>query len=252
MILPCPKRPCTEMMQRQYIDQHIDTVCKYTVVPCKYKALGCESELKREDMAGHEEDDNLHLHMAIDTTAKLSSRITTLEDDKAKLSEKITAIEKAASPFTFKLEVFEYYMDREDFISPYFYTSPKGHYIHFKLVVCGFREGTGSHMSLVIFADDGGNNIELSWPFKAFVTISVLNQLQDRNHYCTTIRADFTNSSATVKVPQYIPHSQLEYDPRVIPHERLVAADRQYLKDHNLYFSVAVKEAGSWLKCTDV
>ena len=36
-------------------------------MPCKYRGIGCDTELKREDMAAHEQDDKLHLHMALET-----------------------------------------------------------------------------------------------------------------------------------------------------------------------------------------
>ena len=60
--------------------------------------------MKRGDMAAHEEDDKLHLHMAIDMTAKLSAefredreklfnKISTLEDEKVKLLDKMCTLE---------------------------------------------------------------------------------------------------------------------------------------------------------------
>ena len=53
--------------------KHVATECELTVIACKYKRLGCDRELKRKDMAAHEEDDKLHLRMAMDTTVKLET-----------------------------------------------------------------------------------------------------------------------------------------------------------------------------------
>ena len=57
----CPNFWCIDTMQRQHINKHVTTECEYTVIPCKFKRLGCERKLKRKDMAAHEEDDKLHL-----------------------------------------------------------------------------------------------------------------------------------------------------------------------------------------------
>ena len=63
------------------IAEHVATECELTVIACKYKRLGCDRELKRKDMAAHEEDDKLHLHMAMDTTVKLEKRTVELKDE---------------------------------------------------------------------------------------------------------------------------------------------------------------------------
>ena len=70
----CPKDRCSEKMQRQNILRHIATDCQHAVIPCKYISIGCETELKREDMAAHEQDSEIHLDMALD-------RINSLQED---------------------------------------------------------------------------------------------------------------------------------------------------------------------------
>ena len=52
------------------------------LVPCKYEGLGCEAVFLRKEKLAHEEDDKLHLHMAIDT-------ITRLNEEKSKIVERI-------------------------------------------------------------------------------------------------------------------------------------------------------------------
>ena len=66
-------------MQRQEIDKHLKTECEYVVIPCKYTELGCKTELKRKNMAAHEEDDKLHLYMAIDAITQYSANCTAVE-----------------------------------------------------------------------------------------------------------------------------------------------------------------------------
>ena len=84
-ILPCPNAECTDTMQRHRIEKHV-TKCEYTMTPCKFKRIGCKTELKRKDIAAHEEDDKLHLHMAINMTAVLEKES---KDQTAKLEEEL-------------------------------------------------------------------------------------------------------------------------------------------------------------------
>ena len=65
--------------------------CKFGLVPCKFKGLGCDAELTRNDMAAHEENDKLHLHMAIETFARLNE-------------EKAKVVLKNGASFTFKMD----------------------------------------------------------------------------------------------------------------------------------------------------
>ena len=71
--VPCPNG-CSVIVQRQHVSEHVATECELTVIAYKYKRLGCDRELKRKDTAAHEEDDKLHLRMAMDTTVKLEKR----------------------------------------------------------------------------------------------------------------------------------------------------------------------------------
>ena len=62
-------------MERQQLDEHVQTECPHTVVACKYRALGCTTDLKIKDMATHELDENLYLHMALDTVRSLQQTL---------------------------------------------------------------------------------------------------------------------------------------------------------------------------------
>ena len=66
-VLPCPNTECTVTMERADIKKHLNE-CEYTVISCKYKNLGCEVGLKRKEkeaMEAHEQDDKVHLHLAL-------------------------------------------------------------------------------------------------------------------------------------------------------------------------------------------
>ena len=70
-VLPCTNANCPKTMQRQQLDQHLQRECEYAVIECKHKDIGCDTRLERKDMAAHEQDDKLHLHMAINTVTLL-------------------------------------------------------------------------------------------------------------------------------------------------------------------------------------
>ena len=252
VVLPCPKRPCTEMLQRQYLERHIETECKHAVVCCKYKGIGCEREMKRDDIAAHEEDDKLHLHMAIDTTAKLSDCIATLKDDRANLFSRISALEDdranlldmICNPFTFVMEyVLVSLSNFESFESPHFYTSPKGYHMHMNVCCDGYGDFDveDTHVSIGIANDPGEYDDNLSWPLKADFTVTLLNQLKDKNHFRKTIPV-IADHEDEIEDETFIHHSALDYDP---------VKNTQYLKNDCLYFRVTVKLTNNWLECSD-
>jgi hypothetical protein len=53
-ILLCSNAGCSEMVERQNIDEH-NTKCPHTVISCKYKGIGCTSQLKKKYMPAHEQ-----------------------------------------------------------------------------------------------------------------------------------------------------------------------------------------------------
>ena len=79
----------------------------------------------------------------------------------------------------------------------------------------------------------------LKWPFVGDVKITLLNQLEDRNHH-----TNMTSFTADDPMPwgkrRFIPHSALAHNP---------VKNTQYLRDDTLYFRVAVEVASNkpWL-----
>ena len=223
-------------MKRQEMTKHVENECLYTTILCKYVNLGCKIKLMRKDMAEHEDDDKLHLHMAIDMTARLFDKNAKLSKSNTKLTRRISALE-GEKPFTFKV-----YEDVDMFESPCFYTSLKGYCMYIR-VYPARGDDIVKHVSMDIHLDPGEFDKELSWPFKADVTITLLNQLQDNNHYSKIITAECVTVEDYVQCPMFIPHHELYLNPFQM---------RQYLKDNALYFRVTVLEANNWLKCTYV
>ena len=187
-------------------------------------------------MSAHEEDDKLHFHMAIDKVAQLS-------DTNAVLCHRIAALEgKKSIPFTFKVKDWK----EGGGCSRSFYTSLKGYHMRIE-VYAALESGADSMhgVSVFVYHIKGDNDTNLSWPLKAEVKVTLLNQLEDQNHFSKTI---VYNSSEDLFAEvwllgaNFIPRSELGYNS---------VKKTLYLKDDTLYFRVLVKEANNWLRCTD-
>ena len=76
-LVSCPNTECGLTMERGEMKEHIQTLCKFTEVPCKYHSIGCKVQKRRMWMNQHEEeDDKAHLHMSLEMIAKLDSKLT--------------------------------------------------------------------------------------------------------------------------------------------------------------------------------
>ena len=118
----------------------------------------------------------------------------------------------------------------------------------------GFGEGAGTHVSVYTCLMRGRNDDHLPWLFTGEVTITLLNQLEDENHY-----------TCTISFPQYnVASMKVVDDDRggAIGHSKFISIDKldydaanycQYLKDDCLYIRIeveATEAVKSWLTCT--
>ena len=53
-LVSCINTECGLTMERSEMKKHIQTVCKFTVVPCKYNSIGCNVRMRRRPMKQHE------------------------------------------------------------------------------------------------------------------------------------------------------------------------------------------------------
>ena len=75
-LISCLNRECFLAIERGRMKEHIQTGCKYTEVNCKFHSIGCKVRKKRMLMNQHEkEDDKAHLHMSLEMTSKLDSKL---------------------------------------------------------------------------------------------------------------------------------------------------------------------------------
>ena len=262
-LISCPNTECGLTMERGEIKEHIESVCKFTEVPCKYHRFGCNIQKRRISMNQHEEeDDKAHLRMSLEMISKLDSTLTlqmektvkldralTLQMEKtAKLDSTLSSMKinsNALGTITFK--VSEYGRKREgdiEFYSEPFYTSPGGYKMCVRVDPNGYSEAQGSHVSVFIKLLEGPNDESLHWPFLGTVKVELLNQLADSGHHVRTLTMDTEDDARLGKTwgyPKFLPHSKLSHDS---------ARSTQYLMDDTLYFRVTVEDPKPWLVCT--
>ena len=173
-------------------------------------------------MEAHEGDSKLHLDMAIEATTVLTHIVVAFQDHKP-------------IPLTFEVDT-----ESECVETPGFYTSlTQGYKLSIKVYPKGHGDGCGTHVSANICLHAGDYDDELSWPMKANVTITLLNQLEDENHFSKTTPVN-AKANEEIVSPTFIPLSELGLKPD---------KNTQYCKDNTLYFSVSVKLTNNWLKC---
>ena len=259
-IVPCSNEDCTETMKRHMIENHVEDDCEYTEVSCKYANIGCEIKLKRKDMRAHEEDDKIHLHLALDAVVELKDKNVQLQDTSLQLQDTIGRMEYGLQLadykiqfsskkgrawkkqeivlMTFKLTDYQRKMwNNEEFMSPSFYTSPEGYHMSVIVYANGNGGGRGTHVSAFVHILEGRNDSKLKWPFIGKVKIELLNQLKDGNHHIKTVPFKMEHNTRVGDIrnlgfSQFIPQSKLHHNP---------STKTQYLKDDTLYFRVSVK-----------
>ena len=242
-IIPCPNAGCGDTMQRQQVCKHVRTKCLYAVIPCKYKGIGCDTELKREDMTAHEKDSKL-LHKALKTVHSQQSTIDSLQATVKSLQATVKSLQNNAHS-VFKLSGYgKKKRTNERFRSQPFYTHPNGYYMALRVYANGNSGGKDTHVSVFARTLKGEHDTELNWPFVGKVRVTLLNQLQDVNHHTMVIPFNATDSrciSDNWGFTTFIRHSALANDP---------VKNTQYLKEDELYFkvSVEVSDRKPWLE----
>ncbi len=177
-IISCPNDECTEAIQPKDMHEHVES-CQYTVIPCKYEIVGCGVKMKRRDLPAHEDDNKLHLRMAMDATIQLKKDVVDLKG-----ALQCALIAQKGYAGTFKLTDF---MERRNnnmiFFSQPFYTHPRGYHMLLKVFANGAHACKGTHVTVSIPLVKGNYDAELHWPIDFDVTFTLLNQLADNNHH---------------------------------------------------------------------
>ena len=117
-----------------------------------------------------------------------------------------------------------------------FYTSRYGYKMCARVYLNGDGAGKGTHISFFFVIMQGDYDDILPWPFRQKVTLTLLDQKNQRRHLSDTFRPDPTSTSfqkpttpmnVASGCPLFVPHTTLE-------------ADDVYLRSDILYFKVTI------------
>lgn len=123
----------------------------------------------------------------------------------------------------------------DDWYCTPFYTGPRGYKLCLK-VVANYAYGLATHVSVWLFLMRGEYDDCLVWPFRADITVQLVNQWGDQDHHERTLSTEPHDRVTSEKmklalVPgmrQFISHNEVEYTTGTI----------RYLKNDCLVFRV--------------
>lgn len=239
----CPNEGCNEEIPAKRIKLHLSEDCPFTVKTCKYESIGCTAKVPRKDLDTHQNDDKLHMLITMKTVAKQREEQRKQEENLAAARTEIQSLRmqmRTQHDSCRKLYKLTEYQKRkaanEEVDFPPFYTSSNGYHMFFRVYPNGIGPGKGTHISVNVRIIRGDCDSELKWPFTGTITIELLNQIEDRDHFIEQMILD-ANGNAHVGddwgLLTYVLQSELSYDSSI---------ETQYLKDDSMYFRVSVGE----------
>ena len=238
----CVNKKCGYFVERRFVQEHLRRSCSYTEVSCKYASVGCCEKMLRKEIKVHEEDDKLHLSLALSQITELTRRMFRLENQSL-LCEGGLQVTIMVSQYSYK-KINNCRHDSEPF-----FTSLTGYKMCLEVYANGEGDGKGSHLSVFLTILHGPHDDQLDWPLKGTFIIQLLNQLEDKNHHRKTLNFSGDGEhcrpgSSSWGLPIFIKQSELDYN---------WSKNTMYLKDDKLHIRVTSKMASSrkpWLDYT--
>ena len=219
VVLSCTNEGCQQKIKCCNMELHRQT-CPKEIVKCPYYDIGCHTEMKREDIDQHEEN-NTKIH----------------------LKKALVKIKDKSHPVSIKLTEFSKHKRQQDKqYSSAFYTSAGGYKLRIKLHTNGSGSGKDTHISCSVNLMPGEYDDILEWPFQGEVTVELLNHLEDKNHYKQVIHFNHKTPEHHKYRKEEEGHKSWGY-PQFIPHTDLglnSSTNTQYLMNDTLYFKVGV------------
>ena len=231
VISKCPNRGCSKRMKRRNLPSHLE-VCPKQVVDCSFKGMGCSFTSKRENITEHVQNE-ISSHVQLVTQRVENCHPTAPAGAVVKV--KCIIFNRAAN-----VPVF----------TDSFYSGRGGYQL--RLQVCPNNSG---HVGVYLCLLPGPNDDTLQFPMRGKFTITLLNQIEDRNHHQNVLTFDERTDDTFNRKPE------LDFSgrgsPKFIPHSSLSFNrdnNTQYLKDSILYFRVKCEpsiQTKPWLAVND-
>ena len=134
-------------------------------------------------------------------------------------------------------------MDTQYWFSDPVYSYFGGYKMRLNVVANGYGEGEGTHVSVYIYLLQGENDDNLAWPFRGTIKVSLLNQLEDRQHLTMKLWSPDSDTSEDAS-GRLIGRKRAGTgigQPYFISHQDLGChgdKNQQFLRDDTLFFRV--------------
>ena len=258
--LQCPAG-CDERVKRSKMENHL-TACPEELDVCPYSTIGCEALVKRDELQSHltdskEEHLELAMHSQKELTMKYSKLCSILTSPTVTFPLSPRDVDLPfrpwlqntptcypCPPWVFRFEGFE---EKKRYDEEWHNGPLHSHFGGYKMCLRvypnGYDNGRDTHISVYACLMKGDNDDNLKFPFNGHIVVSLLNQLEDKNHDISELWSPEDNvpeaTSGRVTTgersdrgwgyAQYIPHNDLNYN-----------SDKncQYLKNDCLFFRV--------------
>ena len=245
----CPNG-CGAAPSRRGFNQHLEE-CPEQLVHCKFSMLGCDSVLPRKAIEHHIASSAEHsTEFLLQHVMKLTDLVSQLcaksgvsnpLEQKTWLTNKVLRQEP---PWVVKMTGFQGKIEEnEEWLSDPVHSHFGGYKMCLKVYTNGNGDGEGTHVSVYVYLMRGDNDDNLKWPFKGTIKVSLLNQLEDGQHFTKEVWSpdDDVPEECSRRVTvgergvdswgfeEFISHQDLSY-----------SGDQncQYLKDDTLFFRV--------------
>ena len=253
--LSCPAR-CGKTIKRRNMESHLSTECPEEYISCKYVMFGCDTAVKRREKETHFSDDTFHLKKSMECQLAISRSLVSLFQSPTHIRPDVTSLPLSFRPWlqntptcyphppwVVKFEGFKKKKrNEEEWYSDPVYSHFGGYKMCVDIDPNGYDNGKGTHVSACVCLIKGDNDDNLKFPFKGRIVVSLLNQLEDRNHHTSEVWSLEYNLPGDTSGPvttgergegwgqhQFIPHNALNYNSN---------KNCQYLKNDCLFFRV--------------
>ena len=221
--IECPNQ-CGKTVAQKNIETHLGK-CPMQDTECRYSVLGCTSVAKRSETDQHEaEHKDYHLRLSLEKMSLLFQTVADMYSVVQSLSQKLPTVQDQphglyscsaapepmslppnplasftrrpwlenkklfpSSPWIFKLNDFERQRRERKVFCWKLFSHPAGYrFVILAEVNCDCDEPQDC-ISAYCYTEDGPNDSTLEWPFSGSMTVTLLNQAEDRYHITCTI-----------------------------------------------------------------
>ena len=260
--IPCPNNCGKKNIPVQEVEGHLQE-CPEQVINCVHSNLGCRGVFKRRTSESHYKDAvATHLSLSLARVDLLTQIVIEMRgkgpSNGASASTRTDPLSFLPRPWLENTKLFpsmpriirfdQFSKKKKQngvrWTSDPFFTTPTGYKLCLQVYANGNKEENKGHISVFTVLQRGPNEDILSWPFDRTVSVTLLNQLEDRHHHfeLTNFKNDRHNfsriepgaDSAATGLGQrkFISHGDLD---------KKQTRNCQYLRDDCLFFKIELK-----------